>query len=219
VLFLSIVAGGLASGCMNQQLRLTTNRTVNTLPDLQYQQVVDNLATIASNPGFLPYLAVAGQGSIQVTDNRNSSLGLNVTSKPFLPEVLSLGGSRNVTGTWSLGTITSPEKIRGMQTLYRHAVRGSMQGEPAWSWLKIGCRRDVPKEACYVGHHGRVHVWIMPEGIEGLSELTLEILDVATHEDARVAPAATEESSDTIAKPRRNFQVPSAGPVFTPGVN
>ena len=68
---------GLASGCMNQQLRFATRRTVNTLPDLQYQQVIDNLATIAANPGFLPYLAVAGQGSIQVTDNRNSSLGLN----------------------------------------------------------------------------------------------------------------------------------------------
>jgi hypothetical protein len=219
VVLLSIVVGGLASGCMNQQLRIATNRTLKTLPDLQYQQVVDNLATIALNPGFLPFLAVAGQGSIQVTDNRNSSLGLNVSAKPLGPDVLSLGGSRGVTGTWSVGTITSPEKIRGMQTLYRHAVRGSMQGEPAWSWLKIGCRRDVPNEACYVGHHGQVHVWVMPDGIEGLSELTLQILDVATHEDAPVASARSIESSSEMTKPRRNFQVPAAGPVFTPGTN
>jgi hypothetical protein len=35
---------------MNQQLRNATRRTVNTLPGLQYQLVVVNLATIASNP-------------------------------------------------------------------------------------------------------------------------------------------------------------------------
>lgn len=215
----TIAVVGLASGCMNQQLRLATRRNVNTLPDMQYQQVIDNLAAIASKPGLLPYLAVVGQGSIQVTDNRNSSLGLNITTLPFLPEILSFGASRNVTGTWSLGTITSPEKIRSMQAHYRRAVRGSTHGEPDWSWLKIGCKRDVPKQACYVGHHGQVYVWIEPAGIGGLSELTLAILDVATHEDSQVAPAATAESSGLICKPRRNFQVPAAGPVFTPGVN
>ena len=75
---------------MSQQLRFTARRTVNALPDLQYQQVVDNLAKIASNPGFLPYLAVAGQGSVQVTDNGNSTLGLNMASKAFGPGTLSL---------------------------------------------------------------------------------------------------------------------------------
>ena len=79
------------SGCMSQQLRFTARRTVNALPDLQYQQVVDNLAKIASNPGFLPYLAVAGQGSVQVTDNGNSTLGLNMASKAFGPGSLELG--------------------------------------------------------------------------------------------------------------------------------
>ena len=70
----------LAPGCMSQQLRFTTRRTVSALPDLQYQQVIDNLAKMASNPGYLPYLAVAGQGSVQVTDNGSSLLGLNGAS-------------------------------------------------------------------------------------------------------------------------------------------
>jgi len=56
---------------MNQQLQVTARRTISGLPDLQYQQVIDNLAAIAPNPGFLPYLAVVGQGSIQVTENGN----------------------------------------------------------------------------------------------------------------------------------------------------
>jgi hypothetical protein len=211
------------SGCMSQQLRFTARRTVNALPDLQYQQVVDNLAKIASNPGFLPYLAVAGQGSIQVTDNGNSTLGLNMASKAFGPGTLSLGASRNVTGTWSLGTITSPEKIRNMQTVYLDALHGSAEGNPAFGWLKIGQKTDVPREASFVGRFNDVFVWVMPEGVAGLSELSLSIMDIATSEDAS-GPTIDDQryrrgASGSSAVPRRNFQVPPVGPVFTPGVH
>jgi hypothetical protein len=218
---------GLAAGCMNQQLRFTTRRTANTLPDLQYQQILDNLAMIAFNPGFLPYLAVAGQGSIQVTDSATPSLSLTMAPKTFTSAITGLNASRNVTGTWSLGTITSPEKIRGMQRIYRTAVRESMGGGPASAWLKTGCKRDVPRDACYVSRYGRMYVWVLPTGIEGLSDLTLAIMDVATREDSGPAPSHSaiqpRESSPepygsaAPAPMRRNFQVPAIGPVFTPG--
>ncbi len=220
---LSIMLLGLAAGCMSQQLQFSTRRTANTLPDLQYQQVMDNLAMIAANPGFLPYLAVAGQGSIQVTEGRTSSLGLNMAPKTFTSGIFGLGASQNVTGTWSLGTITSPEKIRSMQAAYQRAVRGSAQGDPAYVWLKIGCKKDVHNHAGYVGHHGQVFVWVMPDGIAGLSDLTLTIMDIATREDMVSPPAASSReflrgSAAPAEVPRRNFQVPPSGPVFTPGI-
>ena len=84
-------AGLFLSGCMSRQLQFTARRTINALPELQYQQVVDNLAKIGSNPGFLPYLAVVGQGSVQVTDNGNSSMGLNMASKVFGAGTFSVG--------------------------------------------------------------------------------------------------------------------------------
>jgi hypothetical protein len=218
----SIVLLAQLAGCMSQQLRFTARRTVNALPDLQYQQVVDNLAKIASNPGFLPYLAVAGQGSVQVTDNGNSTLGLNMASKAFGPGALSLGASRNVTGTWSMGTITSPEKIRSMQSAYLRALRGSAEGDPAFGWLKIGHKSDVPSQASFVGRFDDAFVWVMPEGVVGLSELSLAIMDIATSEDDASRAAAGENSvrgkSEPPGVPRRNFQVPPVGPVFTPGV-
>jgi hypothetical protein len=178
---------------------------------------------IAAHPGLLPYLAVAGQGSIQVTDGHTSSLGLNMAPKTFTSGVFGLGASRNITGTWSLGTITSPEKIRAMQMAYQRAVRGSMHGDPAYGWLKIGCKKDVHKHATYVGRHGQVFVWVMPEGIAGLSDLTLTIMDIATREDtlARQAASSRESFRDDATPepiPRRNFQVSPSGPVFTPGV-
>jgi hypothetical protein len=222
-LFPWIVVLAQLCGCMSQQLQLTARRTVNTLPDLQYQQIVDNLAKIASNPGFLPYLAVAGQGSVQVTDNGNSTLGLNLVSKAFGPGTLSLGTSRDVTGTWSLGTITSPEKIRNMQTVYLRALRESAAGNPAFGWLKIGHKADVPREACFAGRFNDVSVWVMPDGVAGLSELSLSILDIATSDDA-TGPVVDDKKSrrggsESSAAPRRNFQVPPVGPVFTPGVH
>jgi hypothetical protein len=210
-----------APGCMSQQLGFSARRTVNTWPDLHYQQVVDNLAKIAANPGFLPHLAVAGQGSVQVTDNGSSLLALKVPSNVFAPGGVSFGASRNVTGTWSLGTVTSPDKIRSMQAVYKRALHGRAAGDPAFGWLKIGGRGDVPRRVIYEGHFEDVYVWIEPEGAEGLSDLTLAIMEIATSEEVGDVSVANAGISRGLAGPpgvrRRNFQVPPAGPVFTPG--
>jgi hypothetical protein len=220
LVLLSLIA--LDSGCVSQSLRLATRRNANTLPDLHYQQVTDNLAAIASNSNFLPYLAVAGAGTVQVTENRNSSLGLSFAPKHYSTEILNIGASQAVTGTWSLGTITNPEKLRSMRALYQEAVRGSVQHDPAWAWLKIGRRTEVARDACYVGRHGDVFAWITPDGIGGLSELTLAIMDIGTREDSTVVPATSKGAASPGAAPhtvpRRNFQIHPLGPVYTPGV-
>jgi hypothetical protein len=209
-------------GCMHDQMRYTARRTTRNLPELQYQQIVDNLARIAANPGYLPYLAVVGQGAVQVTDSGSGSLELSMAPHLFTSALANLGLSRNVTGTWSAGTITSPEKIRQMQLAYRQAAQGASQGLPGYEWLHMGCRKEVPRNAVYVGRHGRTWVWVTPDGVEGLSELTLEIMDIATREDS-VGPAPHAlyrgEGPDALPSPvpRRNFQVPPMGPMFTPG--
>jgi hypothetical protein len=214
-----VVAG--ASGCMSQQLEFTARRTVNAMPDLHYQQVIDNLAKIASNPGFLPYLAVAGQGSVQVTDNGSSAMGLSMSPKVSGLGTLSLGASRNITGTWSLGTITSPDKIRSMQALYLHAIAARAAGDPAFLWFHIGGKADVPRHASYAGRYGDIFVWVMPDGIEGLSALALAVMDIATREDSGISAVADDGPFRGLTGPpgiiRHNFQVPPVGPVFTPG--
>jgi hypothetical protein len=207
---------------MSQQLRITTARTVSALPDILYQQVVDNLARTVANPGLLPYLAVAGQGSVQVTDNGNSLLAMNLSPKILGQGTMSMGASRNVTGTWSLGTITSPEKLRSMQGVYLRAIGGKAAGEPAFAWFGLGGKGDVPRAAVYVGRAGDQYVWVLENGIEGLSDLVLAILDVATSEDRSpghpVSAANPADTREPSAVERRNFQVPPVGPVFTPGI-
>jgi hypothetical protein len=46
-------------------------------------------------------------------------------------------------------------------------------------WLHIGCRREVPKAACYHAHCGKTYVWVMPDGIAGLSDFTLALQGIA----------------------------------------
>lgn len=50
-------------------------------------------------------------------------------------------------------------------------------------WFHVGCEKEVPKCPCLlVGCYCGVYVWVGPEGRDGLSKLTMAILDYATHE-------------------------------------
>ena len=48
-------------------------------------------------------------------------------------------------------------------------------------WYSVGCKQQVPGNACYVGHYGDTYAWVMPEGIEGLSRFTMTVMELATH--------------------------------------
>ncbi len=187
-----------AGGCLHRQLEFTAQRTLSRLPELQYQQVVDNLAAVAANPAHLPYLAVVGQGAIQVTDNGTSTLGLTIPMLSSKPYGVNIGTSRNVTGTLSLGTITSPDKIRAMQAVYQQVVAGSARREPAHRWLRVGAKHEVPRGARFSGQNGDVSVWVMPEDVAGLSELTLAILDIATQVDDADTGVAPDRGGSAV---------------------
>ncbi len=74
-----------------------------------------------------------------------------------------------------------------------------------------------------MGRFGDHFVWVMPDGIDRLSDLTLAIMDVATSEDSGPAPATGDGSlrgtSGGTGVSRRNFQVPPVGPIYTPGLH
>lgn len=46
-------------------------------------------------------------------------------------------------------------------------------------WYRVGHKRDVPKDACYVAHWKDLYVWVMPDGVNDLTEFTLSILEMA----------------------------------------
>jgi hypothetical protein len=44
-------------------------------------------------------------------------------------------------------------------------------------WYTYGRKCDVPKDACFVGHHGKTYVWVRKDQMDGLNRFTLAILD------------------------------------------
>jgi hypothetical protein len=74
-------------------------------------------------------------------------------------------------------------------------------------WVGRGTRKDVPKNACYVGHHGKTYVWVMTEHLKQLTNLTIAIVDAATTNTA----TTTLATSPVTGGPPTLTAVPAAG--------
>src|SRR4051812_164462 len=62
------------SGCLTHlSLRQNTVCTTSTLTDLNYQQVLDNVARFVVNPSIMPYFAVVSAGTVTVQDQKSAS--------------------------------------------------------------------------------------------------------------------------------------------------
>ncbi len=202
------------SGCTHIALRNDTVRTTNTLTDLQFQQVLDNVARFHGNPDTVPSFAVATAGTVSVLDTAGAGVSPTYSptltfaqqgggALPILSLLFPLTASRAVTENWSLTPITDADNLRRLRCAYRLLVLGEatpnyefcrkqmkafFAGEeaelvdyyPPRGWYGVGGKRDVPKDACYVGCHGCTYVWVTPAGMNELALFTMGALDLAT---------------------------------------
>jgi hypothetical protein len=203
------------SGCATQlALRDDTVRTSNTLTDLQYKQVLDNVARFQDDPDTVPSFAVTTAGTVAVNDQTGA--GVSPTYSPTLPFSLQGGGAlpilsllfpfsaqRTAAENWSLTPVTDADNLRRLRCAYRLLVMGEatpnydfcvkqmkefFAGEeaaladyyPPRGWYGVGCKKDVPKNACYVGCHCDTYVWVTAEGRNDLALFTMGALDLAT---------------------------------------
>jgi hypothetical protein len=257
-----IVIGLAAStGCTSGRLRHRTINQGSSLPELQYQQVLDNLAKFATNPSALPWHVNLREGTTQVTDSISGGAALDIGPPvTWFPQLL---GSRTAVAQWGVAPVIDATELRLLRLAYRRAfgamdmpapefldelahelkdqfasnadlrneselfyeyhsrdsrnskdldakvvttnddnVCGSEPGldhsplarnvcrklrmierdlaniQPGW--FHVGRKRDVPKDACYVGKCGHTYVWVGPEGREELTEFTLTVLKFAS---------------------------------------
>jgi hypothetical protein len=122
---------------------------------------------------------------------------------PILTLLFNPSGSRTVTENWSLVPVTNVDHLRRVRCAYQLLVQGGNappgcddcrrtiedfypgKADP-WEclipqgWYASGCRTDVPEDACHVGHYRDTYVWVLPEGVDGLTRFTLTVLDLAT---------------------------------------
>ena len=194
-----IVVAALAAiaGCTHVQLARNTVTQANSHTDIHYRQVLNNLAAFECNPNVLPHFSVIGTGGTQVTDIANSNLGLAWDARSFIGSTLGFGGEREMEDGWTLAPVVNPDKLRAIRCAYQLTTRGETTDQAGYAllkrfltpdymamiepgWYRAGCKQDVPKHACYIAHCGDRYVWVTADGLEGLSRMTLVVLNIAT---------------------------------------
>lgn len=202
-------------GCQTHvALRDNTLQTTSTLTDLNYQQVLNNVALFVANPSSMPSVSVINAGTVTVADQK--TYNTSATYSPTLPfaqqgggalPILSLlfnpSGQRNVTENWSIVPVTDIDNLRRIRCALQLLVLDGGQTTNCEScldllerfylgetdrmdcvipqgWFHAGCKKDVPTTACHVGRYGDTYVWVLPDGIEGLTRFTMTVIDLAT---------------------------------------
>ena len=260
-LIVALVALTCGTGCTAGRLRERTVTQGGTLPGLQYQQVLDNLALFAGNPASLPWHVTLREGTTQITDSISG--GAAVELGPPSDTLPQLFGSRTAVAQWGMSPVVDATELRLLRFAYRralgvgempgpefldelaHELKGQqapntdLQDESAMffglserdnptlrdfaarvvttnapdfaagdrpveavsplardvrrrveaierdlariqpGWFHAGGKRDVPRDACFVGRSGSCYVWVEADGREALTEFTLTVLKFA----------------------------------------
>lgn len=116
----------LTTGCTHVALERRTVKQASTMTDLQYHQVVDNLAMFACNPHAMPWHAKVSGGVVSVTDEGNAGFEAELASgisnevkNLFKPAV---GAQRGILAQWSVEPATDPDDLELLAVAYRKAV-------------------------------------------------------------------------------------------------
>ena len=217
------------TGCTHRQLAQSTVAATGTIMDIEYRLVLNNLALFSRHPEALPSHVRLTDGVVQVSDEAAFGTGGGFTTTGGRLDVDQFGPSarRNVSEQWGTEAVTDPQRLTGLQDLYRSAMglpplpppetvaylrrkssgassfasgsggaasKPSTDSSPAGDddrsvpievllsdvpppgWFHLGGRREVPKNACYVGRHGNRYAWVTPGGMAGLSRFTVAVL-------------------------------------------
>jgi len=176
------------------------------MSDLRYKHILDNLAMMVRNPATVPNPVAINGGVVQISDNV-SGAGNITWNPPFAPMgtphqyFLGLTGSRTVSEQWSLTPLQNPQKLSLMWYAFQmlldcdlvlyddgerklHDFLGDEEFATAIpkGWFHVGTKHDVPKDARYCGSYHDVYVWVMDDGVDGLSQFYLTILRIALME-------------------------------------
>lgn len=123
------------SGCTHLALQRDTVRTTNTLADLQFQQVLDNVARFEDNPDTIPSVALATSGTVSISDETSAGFeptlapALTMAQRaaaalPSLELLFPFKTSRATTENWSLTPVTDADNLQRLRCAYQMLVLG-----------------------------------------------------------------------------------------------
>ncbi len=202
------------AGCNAEQLRFTTLRLSQSIPDLQEQQVINNFARIAASAASVPYYAVINVGTANILDTGSGGLGaLTFQHNVGALSTLNATASRAVTGNWTLNPMSNPDRLRAMRAAYQIALgaefidtldltkldailKDQKELVVPRGWLGVGTKHDLPHKVCISSHCGKTYVWVTPDHGKDFADFALLMLNIATW----VPPGSPPSLSLTIDK-------------------
>jgi hypothetical protein len=108
------------TGCTSMQLKRSTLAQGQTLTDLEYTVVLDNIAMQRQMPGALPWHLKVAQGSIGIDDGIDGSFTYNWESGlgSLINRSLGVTGGRNWDESWTVVPEIDSLHLRNLQTAY-----------------------------------------------------------------------------------------------------
>ncbi len=112
-----------SAGCTSAGLERATLGQAESLSDLRYKQVMENLAILADQPDRLPAFSLIFFGTTDVTDTAQLQT-VPVWTRAFtkapltrttFSENLDVSASRTVKDNWTLDPVTAPEKLKALR--------------------------------------------------------------------------------------------------------
>jgi hypothetical protein len=218
----------IVSGCTTPALRRHTVNQAMSVTDMRYQEIMQGLAVVAHNGGVLPSIAVntGGTATVANTVGIESATTWDTAVTGFSKQLLNLGGKHAPTEAWTVAPVAAEPNLEALraafcwtvygapefgseamqvlrapqhddETGYHFGVADSLQSLPQ-NWLKWGHRCDVPKCVCYQAQCGDTFVWVTRDGMAGLSEFTLIVMDIATTDPTSLAYQPLVASVDVL---------------------
>lgn len=154
------------TGCTSMQLKRSTIAQGQTLTDLEYTMVLDNIAMQRQLPGALPWHLKVTQGSVQIDDNISGGFAYN-WGGPFFSRTLNVDGGRGWQESWTVVPEVDSAHLSALQTAYSKYVNAP--------WILNG----PPPPLAICGHYGPGCVWVKSSDIAQLTQATLDVLSAA----------------------------------------
>src|SRR5437867_1474326 len=114
-------------GCTTTAVNNTGEDHASNMIELQYQQVVDNLARFVWDENSLPSHVTLTQGIAQVSDRLAGGFNLPFTTEGSAQRQFNIAGERQWTVNWSVRPVVEGDSLMALQSLYRDAVRRSIR--------------------------------------------------------------------------------------------
>jgi hypothetical protein len=206
----ALVALGATSGCTSLSLQRHTLSQIQSLGDYRYQAAVNCLALVAADPNALPSFCILSTGGAKITDAATVTSATTWTRAlgSFAMEMLTVTANRAPNEMWTVDPVADYAQLEALRSACQWVLYGPERATRDFpgildspvnnplpgahfgvaerlrrlpcGWLHVGKLTDVPLSPCYKAHRAGTWVWVDPDGMTGLADFTLALLDIAT---------------------------------------